>query len=152
MRAVLQLIADFTELNLVASDTVTGNITLRLQNVPWDQALELVLRTKGLDSRQIGNVLMVAPANEIAERERQEIEANKQIAELAPLKSEFIQVRYAKAEDVIQLFQKASEQDKGGVGSEKGGSLISERGSVVVDERTNSIIVTDSGSEARRNS
>ena len=147
VRAVLQLIADFTELNLVASDTVTGNITLRLQNVPWDQALELVLRTKGLDSRQIGNVLMVAPANEIAERERQEIEANKQIAELAPLKSEFIQVRYAKAEDVIQLFQKASEQDKGGVGSEKGGSLISERGSVVVDERTNSIIVTDTAAK-----
>ena len=147
VRAVLQLIADFTELNLVASDTVTGNITLRLQNVPWDQALELVLKTKGLDSRQIGNVLMVAPANEIAERERQEIEANKQIAELAPLKSEFIQVRYAKAEDVIQLFQKASEQDKGGVGSEKGGSLISERGSVVVDERTNSIIVTDTAAK-----
>ena len=73
VRAVLQLIADFTELNLVASDTVSGSITLRLQNVPWDQALELVLKTKGLDSRQIGNVLMVAPAQEIAERERQEI-------------------------------------------------------------------------------
>ena len=85
MRAVLQLIADFTELNLVASDTVSGRITLRLQNVPWDQALELVLKTKGLDKRQIGNVLMVAPAEEIAERERQQIEANKQIAELAPL-------------------------------------------------------------------
>ena len=86
VRAVLQLIADFTDLNLVASDTVSGNITLRLQNVPWDQAMELVLKTKGLDSRQIGNVLMVAPAAEIAERERQEIEANKQLAELAPLK------------------------------------------------------------------
>ncbi len=85
MRAVLQLIADFTELNLVASDTVQGRITLRLQNVPWDQALELVLKTKGLDKRQVGNVLMVAPAAEIAERERQQIEANKQIAELAPL-------------------------------------------------------------------
>jgi len=138
VRAVLQLIADFTELNLVASDTVSGNITLRLQNVPWDQALELVLKTKGLDSRQIGNVLMVAPANEIAERERQEIEANKQIAELAPLKSEFIRVRYAKASDVIQLFE---------AGSEEGGSLISERGSVVVDERTNSIIVTDTAAK-----
>ena len=90
VRAVLQLIADFTELNLVASDSVTGNITLRLQNVPWDQALDLVLKTRGLDSRQIGNVLMVAPAQEIAERERQEIEANKQLAELAPLQSEFI--------------------------------------------------------------
>ena len=134
VRAVLQLIADFTDLNLVASDTVEGNITLRLQNVPWDQAMELVLKTKGLDSRQVGNVLMVAPASEIAERERQEIEANKQLAELAPLKSEFIQIRYAKAANVVTLFE---------AGSEQGGSLVSERGSVVVDDRTNSIIVTD---------
>lgn len=138
VRAVLQLIADFTDLNLVASDTVTGNITLRLQNVPWDQAMELVLKTKGLDSRQIGNVLMVAPAAEIAERERQEIEANKQLAELAPLKSEFIQIRYAKAANVVTLFE---------AGSEQGGSLVSERGSVVVDERTNSIIVTDTAAK-----
>ena len=138
VRAVLQLIADFTELNLVASDTVTGSITLRLQNVPWDQALELVLKTKGLDSRQIGNVLMVAPAQEIADRELQEIEANKQIAELAPLQSEFIRIRYAKAADVVQLFE---------AGSEEGGSLISERGSVVVDDRTNSIIITDTAAK-----
>ena len=138
VRAVLQLIADFTELNLVASDTVSGSITLRLQNVPWDQALELVLKTKGLDSRQIGNVLMVAPAQEIAERERQEIESNKQIAELAPLQSEFIRIRYAKASDVVALFE---------AGSEEGGSLVSERGSVVVDERTNSIIVTDTAAK-----
>ena len=138
VRAVLQLIADFTELNLVASDSVTGSITLRLQNVPWDQALDLVLKTRGLDSRQIGNVLMVAPAQEIAERERQEIEANKQLAELAPLQSEFIRIRYAKAIDVVELLE---------AGSEEGGSLISERGSVVVDERTNSIVVTDTGSK-----
>lgn len=138
VRAVLQLIADFTELNLVASDTVAGNITLRLQNVPWDQALELVLKTKGLDSRQIGNVLMVAPANEIAERERQEIESNKQIAELAPLQSEFIRIRYAKATSVVKLFE---------AGSEEGGTLISERGSVVVDERTNAIIITDTAAK-----
>ena len=138
VRAVLQLIADFTELNLVASDSVTGSITLRLQNVPWDQALDLVLKTQGLDSRQIGNVLMVAPAQEIAERERQEIEANKQLAELAPLQSEFIRIRYAKAVDVVTLFE---------AGSEEGGSLISERGSVVVDERTNSIVVTDTAAK-----
>lgn len=138
VRAVLQLIADFTELNLVASDSVTGSITLRLQNVPWDQALDLVLKTRGLDSRQIGNVLMVAPAQEIAERERQEIEANKQLAELAPLQSEFIRIRYAKAVDVVTLFE---------AGSEEGGSLISERGSVVVDERTNSIVVTDTAAK-----
>jgi type IV pilus assembly protein PilQ len=116
VRAVLQLIADFTELNLVASDTVPGRITLRLKNVPWDQALELVLKTKGLDKRQVGNVLMVAPAAEIAERERQEIEANKQIAELAPLRSEFIRIRYANAADHRRLFE---------AGSEEGGSLIS---------------------------
>ena len=138
VRAVLQLIADFTELNLVASDSVTGSITLRLQNVPWDQALDLVLKTRGLDSRKIGNVLMVAPAQEIAERERQEIEANKQLAELAPLQSEFIRIRYAKAVDVVQLFE---------AGSEEGGSLISERGSVVVDERTNAIVVTDTAAK-----
>jgi len=138
VRSVLQLIADFTELNLVASDSVTGNITLRLQNVPWDQALDLILKTRGLDSRKIGNVLMVAPAQEIAERERLEIEANRQLAELAPLQSEFIRIRYAKAVKVVDLFA---------AGSEDGGSLISERGSVVVDERTNSIVVTDTAAK-----
>ena len=138
VRAVLQLIADFTEMNLVASDTVSGRITLRLQNVPWDQALELVLKTKGLDKRQVGNVLMVAPAAEIAERERQQIEANKQIAELAPLQSEFVRIRYATAAEVVTLFQ---------AGSEEGGSLISSRGSVVVDARTNSLIITDTAAK-----
>ena len=134
VRAVLQLIADFTELNLVASDTVSGRITLRLQDVPWDQALDLVLKTKGLDKRQVGNVLMVAPGAEIAERERQQIEANRQIAELAPLRSEFVRIRYAKALDIVGLFE---------AGSEDGGTLTSPRGSVVVDVRTNSIIITD---------
>lgn len=138
VRAVLQLIADFTELNLVASDSVTGSITLRLQNVPWDQALDLVLKTRGLDSRKIGNVLMVAPAQEIAERERLEIETNKQLAELAPLQTEFIRIRYAKAIDLVELFE---------AGSKEGGSLVSDRGSVVVDERTNSIVVTDTASK-----
>jgi type IV pilus assembly protein PilQ len=138
VRAVLQLIADFTELNLVASDTVSGRITLRLQNVPWDQALDLVLKTKGLDKRQVGNVLMVAPAAEIAERERQQIEANKQIAELAPLQSEFVRIRYAKAAEVVRLFE---------AGSEEGGRLISSRGSVIVDSRTNSLIITDTAAK-----
>jgi type IV pilus assembly protein PilQ len=138
VRAVLQLIADFTELNLVASDTVSGRITLRLKNVPWDQALELVLKTKGLDKRQVGNVLLVAPAAEIAERERQEIEANKQIAELAPLRSEFIRIRYANAADIVGLFE---------AGSEEGGTLISPRGSVIVEQRTNSLIVTETAAK-----
>jgi type IV pilus assembly protein PilQ len=96
VRSVLQLIADFTGLNLVASDTVSGSITLRLQNVPWDQALDLILKTKGLDKRQIGNVLLVAPADEIAARERLELETDKQIAELAPVRLDIIQVNYAK--------------------------------------------------------
>ncbi|CAD5375401.1 Fimbrial assembly protein PilQ [Pseudomonas sp. OF001] len=130
VRSVLQLIADFTDLNLVASDTVQGNITLRLQNVPWDQALDLVLKTKGLDKRKIGNVLLVAPADEIAARERQELEAQKQIAELAPLRRELIQVNYAKASDIATLFQSVTS------GEEQG----KERGSVTVDDRTNSII------------
>jgi len=131
VRSVLQLIADFTDLNLVASDTVAGNITLRLQNVPWDQALDLVLKTKGLDKRQVGNVLLVAPAEEIAARERQELESQKQIAELAPLRRELIQVNYAKAADMAKLFQSVTSAD---------GGVPDDRGSITVDERTNSII------------
>lgn len=132
VRSVLQLIADFTDLNLVASDTVQGSITLRLQNVPWDQALDLVLKTKGLDKRQVGNVLLVAPADEIAARERQELEAQKQIAELAPLRRELIQVNYAKAADIAKLFASVTAAD-----------ADSQRGSLTVDERTNSIIALE---------
>ena len=105
VRSVLQLIADFTGLNLVASDTVGGSITLRLQNVPWDQALDLILKTKGLDKRQIGNVLLVAPADEIAAREKLELETTKQIAELAPVRLDIIQVNYAKAADIVRADQ-----------------------------------------------
>lgn len=130
VRSVLQLIADFTNLNLVASDTVQGGITLRLQNVPWDQALDLVLKTKGLDKRKIGNVLLVAPAEEIAARERQELESQKQIAELAPLRRELLQVNYAKAADIAKLFQSVTSVEV----------KAEERGSITVDERTNNII------------
>ncbi|RRV82075.1 type IV pilus secretin PilQ [Stutzerimonas stutzeri] len=130
VRSVLQLIADFTDLNLVASDTVSGNITLRLQNVPWDQALDLVLKTKGLDKRQVGNVLLVAPADEIAARERQELESQRQIAELAPLRREVVQVNYAKAADIARLFQSVTNN----------GGVAEERGSIAVDDRTNNII------------
>lgn len=139
VRSVLQLIADFTELNLVASDTVDGRITLRLENVPWDQALDLVLKTKGLDKRQVGNVLMVAPAAEIAERERQELETSRQIQELAPLRTEFVQVLYADADEVFKLF---SSKGSGGKGNTTQ-SILSERGSAIVDTRTNSIILTE---------
>lgn len=156
VRAVLQLIADFTELNLVASDTVSGKITLRLDNVPWDQALDLVLKTKGLDKRQIGNVLMVAPAAEIAERERQEIETKKQLEELAPLRTDYIRVRYANAGEMFALFEGdggsggnsgggfgGGSGESGQNGSQSTASVLSDRGSAIVDERTNSIIVTD---------
>lgn len=130
VRSVLQLIADFTDLNLVASDTVQGNITLRLQNVPWDQALDLVLKTKGLDKRQVGNVLLVAPADEIAARERQELESQRQIAELAPLRREVVQVNYAKAADIARLFQSVTDKE----------GTSEDRGSIAVDDRTNNII------------
>ncbi len=130
VRSVLQLIADFTGLNLVASDTVSGSITLRLQNVPWDQALDLILKTKGLDKRQIGNVLLVAPADEIAAREKLELETNKQIAELAPVRLDIIQVNYAKAADVVSLIEADEE-------------LISSRGFVSSDARTNTISVRE---------
>ena len=151
VRSVLQLIADFTDLNLVASDTVSGRITLRLKNVPWDQALELILKTKGLDKRQVGNVLLVAPAAEIAAREKLELENQRQIAELAPLRTEFIQVRYANASELYKLFNtstggKGASGGGGGAGAGATGgrsSIVSSRGSVIVDERTNSIILTD---------
>ena len=144
VRSVLQLIADFTELNLVASDTVSGSITLRLENVPWDQALAIVLKAKGLDKRQVGNVLMVAPAAEIAERERLQVEANKQLQELAPLRTEFIRIKYADAKELFELF----DVDEGGGGRGGGDgvatdSILSERGNAIVDDRTNTIILTD---------
>jgi len=141
VRAVLELIADFTSLNLVASDTVEGNITLRLDNVPWDQALDLVLKSKGLDKRQVGNVLLVAPAAEIAERERQEIETRNQLQELAPLRTEFIRIRYAKADAIFELFK--GQGDSGEASSQSTRGILSERGSAIVDERTNSIILTE---------
>lgn len=153
VRAVLQIIADFTNLNLVASDTVGGRITLRLQSVPWDQALDLVLKTKGLDKRLVGNVMMVAPAAEIAERERREIETKKQLEELAPLRTEYIRVRYANAREMFSLFSsRGGSRGASGVGSSNSrdgsaslttDSVLSERGSGTVDERTNSIIITD---------
>lgn len=150
VRSVLQLIADFTGLNLVASDTVQGRITLRLDNVPWDQALDLVLKTKGLDKRKVGNVLMVAPAVEIAERERQELETKRQLQELAPLRTEFIRIRYADAKELYSLFSGkggggglSALLGGGGSGTQSTSGSLSERGKVSVDERTNTIILTD---------
>lgn len=131
VRAVLQLIADFTGINMVTSDTVTGNVTLRLKNVPWDQALDLILKTKGLDKRQNGNVMLVAPAEEIAAREKLELEAQKQVEALAPLINETIQVNYAKASEIASLLRT------------KGSEFLSERGNVTVDQRTNKLLVQE---------
>lgn len=131
VRAVLQLIADFTGINMVTSDTVSGNVTLRLKNVPWDQALDLILKTKGLDKRQNGNVMLIAPAEEIAAREKLELEANKQVEALAPLINETIQVNYAKASEIASLLRT------------KDSEFLSERGNVTVDGRTNKLLVQE---------
>lgn len=132
-RAVLQLLADTSGQNIVVSDSVQGNVTLRLQNVPWDQALDIVLKTKGLDMRRQGNVILVAPAEEIAAREKAELAARKDLQELSPLRTEYLQVNYAKAEELATLISKGS-------GSQ---SLLSERGSIGIDSRTNTLLVQD---------
>ena len=151
VRSVLQLIADFTNLNLVASDTVNGRITIRLQNVPWDQALDIILRTKGLDKRRTGNVIMVAPAEEIAAREKLEAQALRQVEQLAPLQTEYIQLSYAKATDIQTLITSGRNNGASGSASTSGengldenvGSLLSTRGTISIDPRTNTIILQD---------
>jgi type IV pilus assembly protein PilQ len=131
-RAVLQLLAETSGRNIVVSDTVQGNVTLRLRNVPWDQALDIVMTTKGLDMRENGNVIIVAPAEEIAARETADLEARQAITELEPLYSEFLQVNYAKASDLAAL-----------IAGDTGNALLSERGSVGIDDRTNTLLVQD---------
>jgi len=131
-RAVLQLLAEVSGRNVVVSDTVQGNVTLRLQNVPWDQALDIVLAARGLDMRENGNVIIIAPADEIAAREKADLEARQEIKELEPLMSEYLQVNYAKASDLAELISGAG-----------GNPLLSERGSVGIDERTNTLLVQD---------
>ena len=129
IRSILQIIAEVAELNLVVSDSVGGNITLRLKNVPWDQALDIILKTKDLDQRTVGNVLLIAPAAEIAAREQAELESSKKVEELAPLRTEFIQVEYRKASDML--------------GTVQGAKLVSERGFVMADDETNVLMVRE---------
>lgn len=172
IRAVLQVLADFTNMNLVASDSVQGNITLRLKNVPWDQALDIILKTKGLDKRQEGNVIMVAPAQELATQEQIQAESVQKIEELAPLRTEYIQINYAKAADIsafltggaIHKESKSTTSEstsRPGLIGQKGGKLGKEntnstesdlfkgsiltpgRGSATFDERTNTLVVMD---------
>lgn len=144
VRAVLQLIADFTDLNVVVSDSVDGNVTLRLKNVPWDQALDIILKAKGLSKRESGNVLLVAPSEEIAAQEKIDLEAAQAITDLAPVRSVFFTINFAKVTELEPLFE-GNEED--------GGSLLSSRGSVIIDERTNTLILKDTDeviSEVRR--
>src|SRR5688572_2763651 len=131
-RAVLQLLADASGQNIVVSDSVTGSVTLRLQNVPWDQALDIVLRTKGLDKRRQDNVIIVAPTEELAAREKAELAARKDLQELSPLRTEYLQVNYAKASDLASLIKSGAAN-----------SLLSGRGSVTIDERTNTLLIQD---------
>ncbi|QBG37777.1 type IV pilus secretin PilQ [Litorilituus sediminis] len=131
VRTVLQIIADYNEFNLITSDTVTGNITLRLDGVPWDQALSIILKVKGLDKRMQGNILMVAPSDELAAREAQTLQAQQQVEELAPLYSEYVQINYAKAAEFADLIKNEDT------------SILSSRGSVSVDERTNTLLIRD---------
>ena len=133
-RAVLQLLADASSQNIVVSDSVQGSVTLRLQNVPWDQALDIVLRTKGLDKRRNDNVIIVAPTEELAAREKAELAARQDVQELAPLRTEYLQVNYAKATDLAGLIKSSGGSD----------GLLSKRGTVSVDERTNTLLLMDS--------
>jgi len=133
VRAVLQIIADFNEFNLITSDTVTGNVTLRLDGVPWDQALDIILKVKGLDKRMDGNILMVAPSDELAAREAKMLQDQQQIEELAALYSEYIKINYAKASDLASLIKNEDT------------NMLSTRGSVSVDERTNTLLLRDTG-------
>ena len=159
VRSVLQILADFTNLNIVASDTVQGNVTLRLNEVPWDQALDLVLKAKGLGKRQEGNIVRVAPLDEINKQEKEELEAQKVVEELEPLKTEIIQVNYTKAEDVKKVLGGTTERTSlsssqpSGIGNASSStstssldvsqSILSGRGNVTVDARTNQLIVKD---------
>lgn len=131
VRAVLQIIAGYNDFNLVTSDSVTGNITLRLDGVPWDQALDVVLRIKGLDKRMDGSILMVAPSEELAAREARELKAKQQVEDLEPLYSEYIRLNYAKAENFADLLKTDAN------------SIITARGSVSVDQRTNTLLLKD---------
>ena len=141
VRAVLNVIADFTDLNIITSDTVTGNITLRLKDVPWDQALDIILQTRGLDSRRTGNVVWIAPRDELATREKLALESAQQISDLEPLRTEIFQLNYHKAEAFVKVLTDEKQR------------ILSKRGSALIDPRSNKLFVNDTPSrleEVRR--
>src|SRR2546426_11108617 len=139
VRSVLNVIADFTDLNIITSDSVQGNLTLRLKDVPWDQALDIIMQTKGLDMRKNGNVVLIAPREELALKEKQQLESQVQISDLEPLQTELFQLNYAKANDILALVNAA----KAGQGTDLGARFLSKRGTAFVDPRTNILFVTD---------
>lgn len=146
IRSVLDILAQFTDMNVVASDSVNGNITLRLINVPWDQALDIILKSKNLGKRENGNVILVAPATELAEQEARELEAQQAVEAYAPLRTEYIRLSYAKVQAVSTLISQGSGGSGGSssrAGIDANNSLLSSRGTVTVDERTNTLIVKD---------
>ena len=138
VRAVLQVIADFTGLNIITSDTVSGSLTLRLKDVPWDQALDIILQTKGLDMRKNGNIVLIAPREELALKEKQQLESQVQISDLEPLQTELFQLNYAKAADILNIVN-VRQAGQGGPGAQ----FLSKRGTAFVDPRTNILFVTD---------
>ena len=145
IRSVLDILAQFTEMNIVANDSVSGNITLRLINVPWDQALDIILKSKNLGKRENGNVILVAPATELAEQEAKELEAQQAVDSYLPLRTEYIRLSYAKAQDVLTLISQGSGSSGGSNNgnSSDSNSLLSNRGTVTVDNRTNTLIIKD---------
>ena len=143
MRSVLQVIADFTGLNIITSDTVTGNITLRLKDVPWDQAMDIIMQNKGLTMRKNGNVILVAPADEVAAKEKAQLEAVNAIADLEPLRTEVFTLKYQKAESFKTILIGSDSGGSGGGESGKNKSILSKRGSAVIDPRTNTLFVQD---------
>ena len=144
VRALLQVIADFTNFNVVTSDTVTGTVTLRLKDVPWDQALDIILQSRGLGVRKNGNVLWIAPKDELANKEQLDLEAKKKVAELEPLRTQSFQLNYTKAEVVAQgLNGQSQAQGGGGSGGTQNTRILSPRGTVIYETRTNQLFVSD---------
>ncbi len=153
IRSVLDILAQFTEMNVVASDSVAGNITLRLINVPWDQALDIILKSKNLGKRENGNVILVAPATELAQQEADELQAQRAVDSFSPLRTEYIRLSYAKAQDVLKLISDGSGPTNSNVGLlgttnntnniQDNNTLLSDRGTVTIDERTNTLIIKD---------
>lgn len=143
VRSVLQVIADFTGLNIIASDTVTGNITLRLKDVPWDQALDIIMQNKGLTMRKTGNVVMVAPAEEVNAKEKAQLEAVQAIEDLEPLRTEVFTLRYQKAEAFKNILTGTNSGSGSGGSASQNKSILSKRGSAVWDPRTNTLFIQD---------